>query len=95
MELDQFVEQVAVAAEAAERGPALADDGIELRELRVYNFRHTWACDYLDTTGDIFGAALMLGTPVKMLQTRYFHMDLDKLHERFLAHHQRRVELAG
>ena len=45
---------------------------------------HGWACNYLDTTGDIFGAAMMLGTSVKMLQTRYLHMDMDKLHEQYL-----------
>lgn len=71
------------------------ENGIEPRELRVYNFRHSWACNYLDTTGDIFGAALMLGTSVKMLQTRYFHMDMDKLHERFLSYHRRRAEPAA
>jgi integrase len=60
---------------------------IDPGSLKPYNFRHSWACNYLDTTGDIFGAAMMLGTSVKMLQTRYFHMDMDKLHERFLAYH--------
>lgn len=60
---------------------------IDPDSLKPYNFRHSWACNYLDTTGDIFGAAMMLGTSVKMLQTRYFHMDMDRLHERFLAYH--------
>ncbi len=58
---------------------------IDPDSLKPYNFRHSWACNYLDTTGDIFGAAMMLGTSVKMLQTRYFHMDMEKLHERYLA----------
>jgi len=62
-----------------------ADRGIDMDQLRIYNFRHSWACTYLDTTGDIFGAALMLGTSVKMLQQRYFHMDEEKVHERYLA----------
>ena len=53
--------------------------------MRLSNFRHSWACTYLDATGDIFGAAMMLGTSVKMLQTRYFHMDEGKLHQRYLA----------
>jgi integrase len=60
--------------------------GIEIGSLKMYNFRHSWACNYLDTTGDIFGAALMLGTSVKMLQQRYFHMDMDRLHEKYLAY---------
>ena len=28
---------------------------------------------------------MMMGTSVKMLQTRYFHMDEEKLHARYLA----------
>jgi integrase len=63
----------------------LGEHGIDPANVRMYNFRHSWACTYLDTTGDIFGAALMLGTSVKMLQTRYFHMDEEKLHQRYLA----------
>jgi integrase len=62
----------------------LDEHGIDPRQIRMYNFRHSWACTYLDTTGDIFGAAMMLGTSVKMLQTRYFHMDEEKLHRRYL-----------
>lgn len=50
----------------------------------MYNFRHSWVCTYLDSPGDIFGAAMMLGTSVKMLQIRYFHMDEEKLHARHL-----------
>jgi integrase len=63
----------------------LKEHGIDPRSVRMYNFRHSWACTYLDATGDIFGAAMMLGTSVKMLQTRYFHMDEEKLHKRYLA----------
>jgi len=62
----------------------LRQHGIDPANVRMYNFRHSWACSYLDSTGDIFGAAMMLGTSVKMLQTRYFHMDEDKLHSRYL-----------
>lgn len=62
----------------------LAEHGIDPREVRCYNFRHSWACNYLDRTGDIFGCAMMMGTSVKMLQTRYFHMDEEKLHARYL-----------
>jgi integrase len=62
----------------------LAEHGIDPKQVRPYNFRHSWACNYLDSTGDIFGAAMMLGTSVKMLQTRYFHMDEEKLHARYL-----------
>lgn len=58
------------------------------RTIKLYNFRHSWACNYLDTTGDIFACALMMGTSVKMLQSRYFHMDEQKLHEKFLAYHR-------
>jgi hypothetical protein len=59
--------------------------GIVPSTLKVYNFRHSWISDYLDATGDIFGAAQMCGTSVKMVQTRYGHPDVDKLHERYLA----------
>jgi integrase len=63
----------------------MAEHGIDTNQVRMYNFRHSWACNYLDRTGDIFGAVMMLGTSVKMLQTRYFHMDEEKLHARYLA----------
>ena len=62
----------------------LSEHVIDPASVRMYNFRHSWACNYLDRTGDIFGAAMMLGTSVKMLQTRYFHMDEEKLHARYL-----------
>jgi hypothetical protein len=62
----------------------LEEHGIDPGQVRMYNFRHSWACTYLDTTGDIFGCAMMMGTSVKMLQTRYFHMDEEKLHRRYL-----------
>lgn len=58
--------------------------GIDPKQMRSYNFRHSWACNYLDRTGDVFGCALMMGTSVKMLQARYFHMDEEKLHTRYL-----------
>jgi hypothetical protein len=60
--------------------------------LKPYNFRHSGVCNYLETTGDILGAAMMLGTSVKMLQTRYFHMDVEKLHDRHLAFMSARAE---
>jgi hypothetical protein len=62
----------------------MEEHDIDPGQVRMYNFRHSWACNYLDRTGDIFGAAMMLGTSVKMLQTRYFHMDEEKLHARYL-----------
>ncbi len=52
--------------------------------MKVYNFRHSWASDYRDATGDIFGCAQMLGTSVKMIQTRYGHPDVEKLHEKYM-----------
>jgi integrase len=60
----------------------------EIDPIKVvpYSFRHTFACSYLDATGDIFGCAMMMGTSVKMLQTRYFHMDEEKLHTKYLSY---------
>ena len=75
----------------------LEQHGIDPDQVRMYNFRHSWACTYLDSTGDIFGGAMMMGTSVKMLQTRYFHMDEEKLHARylqFMAGQVRQPELA-
>ena len=63
----------------------LEANGIDPKQVRTYNFRHSWACRYLDGTGDVFGCALMMGTSVKMLQARYFHMDEEKLHAKYLA----------
>jgi integrase len=61
----------------------LEKHGIEPLNIRMYNFRHSFACNYLNRTGDIFACAMMMGTSVKLLQTRYFYMDVDKLHEKF------------
>jgi hypothetical protein len=36
---------------------------------------------------------MMLGTSVKMLQTRYFHMDEEKLHRRYLEFMQREKDV--
>lgn len=58
------------------------------KQIRLYSFRHSFACNYLDTTGDIFSCATIMGTSVKMLQARYYHMDEEKLHARFLQYHQ-------
>lgn len=63
----------------------LDQHGINRRQMRIYNTRHSWACNYLDTTGDVFGCAQMMGTSIKMLQSRYFHMDMAKLQERYRA----------
>ncbi len=57
---------------------------IDPKQLRLYSLRHTFACTYLDTTGDIFSCATIMGTSVKMLQSRYFHMDEEKMHARYL-----------
>lgn len=56
------------------------------KQIRLYSLRHSWACNYLDTTGDIFSSAMTMGTSVKMLQQRYFHMDEEKMHAKYLAH---------
>jgi integrase len=63
----------------------LKEHGFDPREIRVYNRRHTWGCNYLDTTGNIFSFAKMMGIPVKMLQIRYYHIDMNKLIDRYLA----------
>jgi len=62
----------------------LRQHDISPREIRVYNLRHTWACNYLDGRGDIFGCAMMMGNSVKQLQARYYHVDEQKIHERYL-----------
>jgi integrase len=59
--------------------------GIELRELRPYNLRHTFISNYLDATGDYYGCAQICGTSIKMLETRYSHPDVDRIQERYLA----------
>ncbi len=61
---------------------------IPRREVRLYNFRHTFISHFLDATGDIYAVAQMCGTSVKMISQRYGHPDVDKLHEKFLAFHR-------
>ncbi|WP_168164528.1 hypothetical protein [Pirellula sp. SH-Sr6A] len=62
--------------------------GIDANQVKMYNFRHSFACNYLDRTGEIFSCVMMMGTSVKHPQTRYFHMDEDKLHEKFPRYHE-------
>jgi hypothetical protein len=53
--------------------------------MRTYNFRHSAISKWLDAGGDIYVASQLFGTSVKMLERRYGHPDIDRLHERFLA----------
>ena len=60
---------------------------LDPKQIRLYSLRHSFACNYLDTTGDIFTCASIMGTSVKMLQARYYHMDEAAMHQKFLRYH--------
>jgi len=63
------------------------EHGIFPRLLKPYFFRNSLISHYLDATGDICGIAQMYRTSVKMVSTRYGHLDVDKLHDSFLRYH--------
>lgn len=59
--------------------------GIEPKSLKPYFFRHGAISRWVEDGGDIYIAAQIFGTSVKVLEARYGHPNVDKLHERFLS----------
>lgn len=59
--------------------------GIEAKTLKVYNFRHTFITNWIERAGDIYTCAQICGTSVKMIEKRYGHPDVDRVHEKYLA----------
>ena len=41
-----------------------SDSDVAIREVRLYNFRHSFISRFLDETGDIYALALMCCTSV-------------------------------
>jgi integrase len=58
--------------------------GIDPKSLKPYFFRHSFLSRWVETGGDIYIAAQLCGTSVKMVEKRYGHPNVDKLHERYL-----------
>ncbi|MBP3955355.1 hypothetical protein J8F10_08690 [Gemmata sp. G18] len=58
---------------------------INTKEVKIYGFRHAAISKWLDDGGDIYVAAQLFGTSVKMIEQRYGSPDIDRLHERFMA----------
>ncbi len=61
------------------------EHGIEPTSLKPYFFRHSFLSRWVEDGGDIYIVAQLCGTSVKMVEKRYGHPNVDKLHERFLA----------
>src|SRR4051794_1123622 len=61
------------------------DRGIEPTTLKQYNFRHSFLTRWVEDGRDIYIAAQLCGTSVKMVEKRYGHPNVDKFHERYLA----------
>jgi integrase len=59
--------------------------GINRKTLKMYNFRHSFLTNWIERAGDIYTVAQLCGTSVKMVETRYGHPDVDRLHEKYLA----------
>ena len=64
---------------------------ISTADLKMYNFRHTFISDYIDTTGDIWGCARLCGTSVAMIERRYGHPDDDLVHAKLRDYYQRSI----
>jgi hypothetical protein len=58
---------------------------IDIKTLKVYNFRHSFITNWIERAGDIYTCAQVCGTSVKMIEKRYGHPDVDKVHEKYLA----------
>ena len=61
------------------------NEKMEVADLVLYNFRHTFISDYLDKTGDIWTAARLCGTSVKTIEQRYGHPDDSVIHAKLRA----------
>jgi integrase len=62
----------------------LDEHGIDPKQIRPYNFRHTAISSFLDNGGDIYAAAQIFGTGVKMIERRYGHPNIERLEEQFM-----------
>ena len=60
------------------------DHGIDPKTLKMYNLRHTFLSRWIEDGGDIYIVAQLCGTSVKMVEKRYGHPNVDKLHARYL-----------
>lgn len=63
----------------------LDEHGIDVKQMRTYNFRHSAISKWLDDGGDIYVAAQLFGTSVKMIEKRYGHPNITRLHEQFMV----------
>jgi hypothetical protein len=63
----------------------LQEHGIDPKQMRTYNFRHSAISKWLDDGGDIYVASQLFGTSVKMIEKRYGHPNIERLHEQFTA----------
>jgi integrase len=67
----------------------MEDHGIDPKQMRCYNFRHSAISAFLDDGGDIYVASQLFGTSVKMIEKRYGHPNIARLQEQFMAFHDR------
>ncbi len=63
----------------------LEEHDIDPGQIRMYNFRHSAISSFLDLGGDIYVASQLYGTSVKMIEKRYGHPNIERLHEQFMA----------
>lgn len=61
------------------------EHGIDPKQMRTYNFRHSAISKWLDDGGDIYVASQLFGTSVKMIERRYGHPNIERLQEQFTA----------
>ena len=61
----------------------LEEHGIDPKQMKTYNFRHSAISKWLDDGGDIYVASQLFGTSVKMIERRYGHPNIERLHEQF------------
>jgi hypothetical protein len=58
---------------------------IDANTLKIYNFRHSFITNWIERAGDIYTCAQICGTSVKMIEKRYGHPDVDRVHDKYLA----------
>jgi integrase len=59
--------------------------GLKMRDMRIYNLRHSAITRWIDEGHDIFVASQVFGTSIKQITQTYGHPDVDRIHEKYLA----------
>jgi hypothetical protein len=63
----------------------LTEHKIDPKQVKPYNFRHSALSKWVEEGSDIYIASQLFGTSVKMIEKRYGHPNVERLHEQFVT----------